>query len=138
MEVRLKQTDAWSNAVSTLMWGGIGYTITHVILLKDWDSESESVTFADIANHIIPKGVAARGKSLNVETKIAKYALDPTDVVTGVAVIIGGNLNSDSALSTVDGYVKTSLKSETVGFIAAIEPVSQLAWEQQFVVRVKI
>lgn len=138
MEVRLKQTVSWANAVSTLMWGGIGHTITHVVLLKDWDSERESVTFADISDHIISKGVAARGKSLNAETKIAKFSLEPTDVVTGVAVIIGGNLNSDSAVSFVDGYVKTTLKTEIVGFIAAIEPVSQLAWEQQFVVRIKI
>lgn len=119
------------------LWGTTGTSLTNMLLLKNITSVSEDTTFLDIKDKVITNGIAARGYGLDPLSYQGKFSIDSATKITGVALIIDGNLQCDSHLQGNSGYKPTVGETEKLCFIALVPETQRVDWEEEFLVKVK-
>lgn len=137
MEIKMIQCNEAHDTLIKSLWATTGTSITNMLLLKDITEVSSETTFLDIVDKVVTKGVAARGYALDNNTYQGRFSIDSSVKVTGVALILDGNLQCDSHLQGNDKYVKTVTETEKLVFIAAVPETQRVDWEEEFLVKVK-
>lgn len=124
----MKQTNSFARGVIETLQGKTVTRVTNLVLLSNFTKEEEQATieFSDIKDRIIPYGVVARDKNLQVGNSfLAKFdTISSEAVITGVALILDGSLENNQT----QGYFNPT-GNEKVGFVECIAPLKRAEWD---------